>query len=141
MARIYATTAEYETYTGTTPAPAGTDARLADASRMLDSRVLRLCWYEVDEATGLPSHALVLAAFRDATCAQARWWVEVGDSIGAVGAGWNSVSIGSASLSRSGGGTSGDDSPARQLAPQVWDALRSPDLTPDLFRLGEVIAW
>lgn len=141
MARVYATPAEYEAYTGQSPAPAGTDRRLRDASRMLDSQVFRLCWYEVN-TEGMPTHPLVLTAFSDAACAQAQWWDALGgDTTGADAVGWGSVEIGSVKLGRSVTAVSGDDAPARQLAPQVWDSLRSPDLTGDIFRLGEVVAW
>lgn len=138
MARIYATPAEYEAYTGQSPAPVGTDTRLRDASRMLDSQVFRLCWYEADTA-GMPTHPLVLAAFSDAACAQAQWGDEVGDTTGAAGVGWGNVKIGSVQLGRSVTAVSGDDAPGRQIAPKAWDSLRSPDLTGDIFRLGEVV--
>lgn len=137
MARIYATSAQYVTYTGQA-APADIDARLAKASRFLDSKVMRLCWYEVVEATGLPSNALVIEAFRDAVCAQVKWGIDVGDTTGAAAVGWGTVEIGSVKLSRSVTAVSGDDAPGRQIAPEVWDALQSPDLTPDTFQLGAV---
>ena len=139
MARVYATSEQYETYTGATP-PDSIGQLLADASRMLEARVFRLCWYEVDDA-GMPSNEVVAQAFADAACAQAQWWDEVGDSIGAAGAGWSSVSLGSASMSRSGGNASGAASAAREIAPRAWDALQGMDLTPDIFRLGEVGTW
>lgn len=137
MARIYATAAEYETYTGQ-PAPAGIAVLLADASRMLDSQVFRLCWYEADSVTGMPTNALVLAAFADAACAQAQWGDEVGDTTGAAGVGYGNVKLGSLQLGRSVTAVSGADAPGRQIAPKVWDSLRSPDLTPDIFQLGAV---
>lgn len=139
MARIYATSADYAAYTGQA-APADIDARLTQASRFLDSQVFRLCWYEADAVTGMPTNTLVLAAFRDAACAQAQWGVDVGDTTGAGAAGWGSVSIGSVQLSRSVTAVSGADSPGRQIAPAVWDALRSPDLTPSVFELGAVLS-
>lgn len=138
MARIYATSTQYETYTGTAPAPAGISKMLADASRMLDSQVFRLCWFEADAVTGMPTNALVLQAFADATCAQAEWGDEVGDTTGAAGVGWGTVKLGSAQLSRSVTAVSGADAPGRQIADKVWDSLRSPDLTPDIFQLGAV---
>ena len=136
MSRVYATSADLAAYTGTA-APADADRLLLRASQFLDSRVLRACWYAVDDA-GLPTDALVAAAFRDAVCAQVQWWGEVGDSTGAAGAGWGSVEIGSVRLGRSVTAVSGADAPARQLAPQVWDALQAPDLTPDRIVLGRV---
>nr|WSX48889.1 hypothetical protein OG409_07965 [Streptomyces sp. NBC_00974] len=138
MARIYATADQYETYTGAA-APANIDYRLGRASAMLDAQVFRLCAYTVGD-TGLPTDAVVAAAFADAVCAQAQWGVEVGDTTGAAGVGYGSVQIGSVTLSRSVTAVSGDDSPARQIAPAVWDALRAPDLTPDRIQLGAV-AW
>ncbi|MFJ3173791.1 hypothetical protein ACIPJK_23830 [Streptomyces roseus] len=139
MARVYATAEQYETYTGAA-APADIDYRLARASAFLDSLVFRLCWYGVTDA-GLPSSTAVAEAFADAVCAQALWGVEVGDVTGAAGVGYGTVSIGSVTLSRSVTAVSGDDAPGRQIAPAVWDALRSPDLTPDLFQLGAVATW
>ncbi|MFB7029671.1 MULTISPECIES: hypothetical protein [unclassified Streptomyces] len=136
MARVYATAAQYADFTGG-PAPEDIETRLARASRFLDSQVFRLCAYAAG-ADGLPSHPLVVAAFADAVCAQAEWGVDVGDVTGAAGVGWGSMEIGSVKLARSVTATSGDQSPGRQIAPAVWDALRSPDLTPDLFVLGAV---
>jgi hypothetical protein len=137
MARIYATSSEYVTYTGQA-APSGIDQLLAEASRFLESRAFRLCWYYADAGTGMPTSAVVLGAFRDAVCAQVKWWRDVGDSTGAAGVGWGSVEIGSVKLSRSVTAVSGDASPARQVAPQAMDALMNPDLTPDIFELGAV---
>ncbi|MFJ6935692.1 hypothetical protein [Streptomyces sp. NPDC101132] len=137
--RVYATAEQYETYTGAAP-PSDIDARLAQASRFLEAQVFRLCLYDADTTTGLPSAALVAAAFADAVCAQAQWGVEVGDTTGAAGAGWGWVEIGSVRLSRSVTAVSGADSAGRQIAPAVWDALRAPDLTPDLLVVGGVVS-
>lgn len=139
MARTYATSAELAAYTGQA-APDGAALLLTRASQMLDAQVFRMCWYVVD-SDGMPTDPLVLAAFRDATCAQVQWWDDLGDSIGAAGAGWGGVKIGSVQLDRSVTAVSGADSPSRQLAPQVGDALASPDLTPDKFRIGAVTVW
>lgn len=134
--RIYATSAEYQDYTGQTP-PSDIDKLLRDASRMLVAEVFRLCWYEVDE-DGYPANTLVAEAFRDAVCAQVEWWDEIGDSTGAAAVSWGTVKLGSAQLSRSVTATSGAASAAREVAPKAWDALRSDDLTPDVFVLGMV---
>lgn len=136
MVRVYATAAEYETATGQPP-PEGADRLLADASRMLDARVLRYCRYAVD-TSGLPTHPTVAAALRDAVCAQVAWWDEIGDSTGVTAVGWGNVGIGSVQLGRSVTATGADASPARQLAPGVGDALLSPDLTPDIWQAGAV---
>ncbi|WP_327169563.1 hypothetical protein [Streptomyces subrutilus] len=139
MTRVYASAEQYEAYTYAA-APDDIEYRLDRASEFLDAQVLRLCAYAVD-GTGLPTDAAVAAAFSRAVCAQAQWGVEVGDVVGAAGVGYGSVSIGSVNLGRSVTSVSGDDSAARQVAPAVWDALRSPDLTPDRFRLGAVNSW
>ncbi|WP_247615836.1 hypothetical protein [Streptomyces sp. MK37H] len=139
MARIYATAADFQDYTGQAP-PADVDQLLTRATAMLEAQVLRFCWYDVD-SDGMPTNPLVLEAIRRAVCAQVQWWGEVGDSIGAAGVGWGSVAIGSVNLGRSVTSVSGADSAARQIAPQVADELQSPDLTPDVFRLGAVCSW
>lgn len=71
MTLVYATATDYETYAGLTPgtAPAGTDRRLAHASRLV-TRALQHDLYDVD-ATGLPTDTDEAAAMRDATCAHA----------------------------------------------------------------------
>lgn len=139
MARVYATSAQYQTYTGDTP-PADIEVRLRRASAFLDAQVFRLCWYDADDSTGMPTNAVVLAAFADACCAQVEWGVDVGDTTGAAAVGWSEVEIGTARLKRSEAVKTGDESPGRQIAPTVWDALRSPDLTRDIFLLGLVVS-
>lgn len=137
MARVYATSSQYTEFTGEA-APSDIDVRLRRASQFLDSQIFRLCWYDADATTGMPTNALVLEAFANACCAQVEWGVEVGDVTGAAGVGWGSVEIGTAKLSRSVTATTGDEAPGRQVAPAVWDALRSPDLTPDILWIGAV---
>ncbi|MGW8988718.1 hypothetical protein ACWGRF_02085 [Streptomyces zhihengii] len=136
MARVYATPEQYEQHTGAA-GPPDIGARLGQASRFLDGRVFRLCRYAVDDA-GMPTVPAVAEAFAAAVCDQVVWGIEVGDTTGAAGAGYTTVSIGSVNLSRSPGAATGDEAPGRQIAPAVWDALRSPDLTPDVFLLGAV---
>ncbi|MFF9199962.1 hypothetical protein ACF09L_32625 [Streptomyces sp. NPDC014779] len=138
MARVYATVAQYEAYTGTSPAPADTGTKLARASRMLDRAVLRYCAYDTD-GFGFPTNEVVAEAIANATCAQVEWWADTGSNpSGADGVGWGSVAIGSVQLGRSLTAVSGEDSPARQLAPDGLDALQGPDLTPDIFRMGAI---
>jgi hypothetical protein len=137
VARIYATSVDYQAFTGQTP-PSDITVQLADATRMLEASVFRFCLFDVDEE-GYPSNATVRHAFTEAVCAQARWFDDVGDSTGAASAGWGSVSLGSAQLSRSVTSVSGASSPAREVAPAVLDALQAPDLTPDIFLLGVVV--
>ncbi|MGX1909002.1 hypothetical protein ACWIID_09085 [Streptomyces phaeochromogenes] len=134
MARNYATSADYQSYTGQTP-PADIEARLARASRFLDSNVFRLCWFEADE-DGYPANAIVAEAFAAAVCAQVQWWAETGDELGAGGQ-WDSVKLGSLALSRGSSG-SGSSSSGREIAETAMEALRSPDLTKEIFVLGLV---
>lgn len=137
MPRIYATADDLAAYTGSS-APADADALLAKASRFMDSSVFRFCWFQSD-GDGIPTDQLVSDAFRDAVCAQAAWWDALGDSTGAAGAGWGNVAIGSVSLGRSVTNVAAEASPARQIAPEVWDVLLAPDLTPDRLTIGLVI--
>lgn len=140
MTRVYAAAADYQGYTGQTP-PTDIDVLLTRASRMLEAEIFRLSYYNADTTTGMPTDTRVLAAFRDAVCAQVQWWAEVGDSIGAAGVGWGQVRIGTVLMNRSVTAVSGQDSAARMIAPQVVDAVQSADLTPDIFRLGMVVGW
>ncbi|MFD9444948.1 hypothetical protein [Streptomyces sp. NPDC060001] len=137
LGRSYATSTDLANYLGTAP-PVDADRLLAEATTLLDSRVLRYCWYEVDD-DGLPTDELVIPALARAVCAQARWWDELGGSTtGADLAGWGSVKIGSVQLGRSVTSVSGSDSPAQQIAPGVWDELNALNLTCDNFGLGAV---
>lgn len=135
--RSYATSTDMANYLRAAP-PVNADKLLADATVLLDSRILRCCWYKVD-SSGMPTDTDVKAAFARAACAQARWWDELGESTsGADSAGWGTVKIGSVQLSRSVTSVSGADSPAQQIAPGAWDELLDPKLTPDKFVLGVI---
>jgi hypothetical protein len=136
----YATADDLAAYPGGA-AVSDTDAPvlLARANRFLAANLFRLCWYQSD-GDGIPTDATVAQAFTDAVCAQVVWWDELGDSTGAVGAGWGSVQIGSVNLSRSVTNVDASASPARQIAPEVIDILQSPDLTPDRLTIGLVIS-
>ncbi|MFE6487977.1 hypothetical protein ACFVGN_34285 [Streptomyces sp. NPDC057757] len=135
MARNYATSADYQAYTGKTP-PADIDARLSRASRFLGSAVFRLCWYEVDE-DGYPSNAIVAEAFAAAVCAQVEWWDETGDESGAAGR-FGTVKLGSLALSRANSSSGSVAESGREVAETAMEALRSEDLTKDILVLGLV---
>ncbi|MFC7880487.1 hypothetical protein ACFUVV_01165 [Streptomyces sp. NPDC057376] len=141
--RVYATTTDLANFLRAAP-PLDAAGLLADASRMLDSRVLAYCRYDVDDA-GLPTDPAVAAAISRAVCAQVAWWDEVGDHIGAAGAGYGNVSIGSVSLGRTTGSAassaSGEDSAARQIAPQVADELRAPHLHDKIVVGAVAVPW
>lgn len=140
MPRVYATAAQYEEITGQT-APADIDARLARASRFLDSRVFRLCWYEVDEDGGMPTNQVVRDAFAAAVSAQVWAWDDSGDELGSAGR-YGAVKLGTLSLSGP-GSSSGNTTPVggRTVADTALEALRTPDLTADIFVLGWVTSW
>ena len=81
MARVYATLDDYEDYLGKAP-PADFDAEsLVRASARID-RALLGAIYATHPTTQLPTDPDVAEAMRDATCAQALWWDEIGDSTG-----------------------------------------------------------
>jgi hypothetical protein len=137
--RMYATTTDLANYLRAAP-PLESAGLLADASRMLDARVLAYCRYDVD-AAGMPTDPDVAAAIGRAVCAQVAWWDEIGDSRGAAGVGYGSVAIGSVNLGRSVTSVSGDDSAARQIAPQVADELRAPTLNGKLYIGAVAVPW
>jgi hypothetical protein len=100
VARVYATVAEYEAFTGET-APANVGRLLARASRLVD-RAMVAAVYDTT-AAGYPSDSDVLAGFRDATAAQVQVWAArdaaaAGDD--PVNSPWTSVSAGGLSFSR-----------------------------------------
>lgn len=139
MARTYATPTDLAAYMGSS-APDDASALLAKANRFIESAVFRLCWYNTDTETLLPADPVVMQAFTDAVCAQAAWWAALGDSTGADMAGWGEARIGTVMMSRSLTQTGADDSPARQVAPEVWDVLQAPDLTADRLWVGMVVS-
>jgi len=138
-APVYATVTDLASYLGTTP-PDDADRLLTAASRMLDARVLAYCRYDVDTA-GMPADPDVAEAIGRAVCAQVAWWGEVGDSTGAAGVGYGSVSIGSVNLGRSVTSVSGEDAAARQLAPQAADELRAPHLHGKITLGSVAVVW
>lgn len=136
MPRVYATSTDLVGYTGQA-APDAVDNALRRASVFLEAELWRLCIYDVDSVTGLPTNSAVAAMMRDATCAQVSWWDELGDSRGTLGAGWDSVEIGSVKLQRRSPTAVGPNaSPARQVAPEVGDIVLAAQLEPHLFRRG-----
>ena len=121
----YATPVDLQNYTGVTSVSDDT-RKLQRASDLLDS-ALRAAVYAVD-TSGNPTDATVIAAFRDAVCAQVEWWRETGDETGAAGQ-WQSVTLGPATMVRrttvegsrlAGGGTAAD-----RLAPRAVEAIEA----------------
>jgi hypothetical protein len=122
MARVYATAAEYESYTGQ-PAPANATRLLARASRLV-SAATKAALYDAD-ASGYPSDTDVRAAFRDATAAQVQVWADQesaasGGTDPAAGP-WTTVSAGSLSFSRQSAPTAVKDD--TELTPEAAEIL------------------
>ena len=72
MGTAYATSSDLATFTGVA-APAAATRMLARASELIDD-YLRTAVYATDD-TGAPTDAAVIAAMRDATCAQVEMWM------------------------------------------------------------------
>lgn len=122
--RIYATLADYQTWLEDTP-PAGSSRALRMASTVVDE-MLRAAAYATD-TLGMPTDATVIAALRDATCAQAEYARASGDAA-SVGAGAVSAfTIGGVSVTKGQPGQPAGSSQAPTLpaawAPMAWRLL------------------
>lgn len=104
------------------PAPADLEKLLNRASLHVDSMVINAV-YETDD-DGYPVDLDILEALRDATIAQAAYWIETGDTSGAM-AGNQSMGIGSVNI---GGIKSVGDTPhsknASRHAPEAVNILK-----------------
>lgn len=120
--RAYATSTDLANYLQAAP-PEDADRLLTRATDIID-RLTITARYTLDE-DGNPTDTDVVEALKKATCAQVAWWVETGDEWG-LGADYQSVSIGSVSLSR---GQSGGGSTTSRVGPDVWAALAEGGLT------------
>lgn len=118
MGRVYATSADYQTYSGQTP-PTDIDRQLARASELLDAEVLMCAWYDTDTA-GMPTDTTVAAAFSQAACAQVEFWADVGEDVDTSGP-VQSVSIGSMSIQYGAGSAR---LAATTIGTRVYRALR-----------------
>lgn len=120
----YATPAELADHLKPDPPPANGGRLLGRASRAVDT-ALFCAMYDVDAATGLPTKATVIAAFRDAALEQISYWLANGDSEG-LGVVYNDVRIGSVQLRRGGSGAGTGD--AGGLCEQAWQILAAEGL-------------
>ena len=79
-------------------------------------------------AQGLPTDPVIAAAFKDAACAQAKYFLDTGDITGAAGR-FNTISLGSFSVS---GGTAGSvnnqTAAVQRFAPQATQILANAGL-------------
>ncbi|MGH3942504.1 MAG: hypothetical protein ACRDTG_28550 [Pseudonocardiaceae bacterium] len=124
--RVYATLGDLASATGEEPTN-GDARRLIRASALVDSALIGAI-YETNPTTLLPTDAAVVAALRDAVCAQVQWWAETGDDTGSgAAARWDAVGIGNVKLS---GRRSRHGGAAEELAPAAQTALRLAGLLP-----------
>jgi len=109
----YATVADWPS---TSPVPADLQRRLDRASLLVDEMLLTAV-YDVDDS-GNPTDAADIVALREATLAQAEYAAAGGDPLSVGAAQYQSMSIGSVSLTRGqtgkGGSTPGRYSPVAQ---------------------------
>lgn len=102
MALVYATTTDLDAWMAPDVAPTNAEKLLRSASHLV-RRATRTWLYDVD-AAGKPTDTEILAAFRDATTAQAAAWASLGIDPGpgtaAVASASTSSSIGSATVQR-----------------------------------------
>lgn len=125
MARVYATRTDLVAYAPadvSVPDEPEATRLLTRASTHVDRYGLLTAVYDVDTG-GLPTDTAIARAVRNATCAQAVYWLQTGDETGAASQ-WGSLGIGSVSLSRGSNGTAGQ-TPSTQLAPQADTELRT----------------
>lgn len=130
--RTYATTTDLADWLQAAP-PLDAARRLIRATSYLDANPLKTAVYDVDD-DGLPTDAVVAAALRDATCAQADWWTQHGDDGTGAGADYTSVTAGSISLTRAAGGAGAPRDPRQ--SPEAFDILSAAGLTGHSPRTG-----
>lgn len=131
-ARLYATVADYRTWSGDAFTP---DARvqvlLARSSEAID-RALTGAVYAVDAVTGMPTDPVDIDTFNRATCAQVAFMVAVDDDSGA-NARMEAVSIGGISIRRAAGTTALALPP---LGPQALQILQQDGALPTAPLMG-----
>lgn len=115
--------------------PADPDALLARAATII--RNLTLTAVYATNADGTPTDPGIAAALRDATCAQAVWFDDTGDTGSGAASVYSTVSLGSARLSVGGAG-----SPANvgvnqsRISPEAVQILANAGLV-----TGQVQSW
>lgn len=125
MSRTYATEGDFTEWLKPDPVPAGAARLLRDASLEVDEMLLT-AFYRVDH-DGRPTDPLVVAALRDATCAQAEFRATYGDEVESQEAG-ESISLGPLSFGGRRGGTTAGSVP--QVSPKALRYLRLAGLVP-----------
>lgn len=140
MPQVYATRAELIGY-----APADVAAKVPaepEATRLLTSaskeiRRATTCAIYATDTDGYPTDTAVRQAFRDACCAQAVWWLQNPGQETGTSDQYQTVSIGSVTLSRRQGPTSSATS--ARLAPQADTELRDAGVLPG--SVSQVQPW
>jgi hypothetical protein len=138
--RVYATSSDYETWTGVTPAPSDIGSALRAASLLVETEMLRTAVYDVDD-DGLPTEEEVTDALRDAVCAQAQYTRSLGDAQG-IGAGSvTGFSIGRLSVQRGGAaaGSQGSTGLPAHWSPQAWAILQA--VSPTVLSWRGIWSW
>jgi hypothetical protein len=120
----YATVAELTTYMVTLPVTSAEAGRLlARASELIDELLIG-AWYPVD-TSGLPTVLADVNTIRDATCAQASYFIDNGDDQGTQSQ-YDNIRIGDVSLARG----SGSNALISRAAPHAITILRNGKLLP-----------
>lgn len=125
--RVYATESDFGEWDEDGQYEVPSNSTLRRASSTIDG-LTRTSRYDVDE-DGYPTDADISDAFRDATCAQAAYWIETEDPTGAVSQ-EGTFSIGSVSIGAR-GRTSGNGAPDEQqarIAPEAVEILTNAGL-------------
>ena len=126
--RVYATTADFETWDEDHEYTTPSNSRLRRASSTVDG-LTRLSVYDVDE-DGMPTDADVDQAFTEATCAQAAYWDDTDDVTGADSQA-GPTKIGSVSFGgsgASGGATNTKSAASSRIAPEAVEILANAGL-------------
>lgn len=132
MARIFATPQQLADYLdpdadpGPAVPPANAQRLLRNASREV-SRITLCSEYDTDSG-GMPTDADVLAAFVEATCAQAEWLIANGDDAGDGPGGYSEVKVLSITLKR--GSKTDSPSGAKASGEDATVILREAGLVP-----------
>lgn len=117
--RIFAAPSDLQEWTQEEP-PATALRDLRSAS-ILISRLTSLATFEVDDADEpMPIDRQVRNALRDATCAQAAWFIETGDTSGAAS---TFVNLSLGSFSSSTGGSQGKATGDTRVSVEALDIL------------------
>ena len=131
MSRTYATETEFTSWLNPEPLPDGAARLLRDASLEVEEMLLT-AHYNVDH-DGNPTAPAVIAALRDATCAQAEYRAEHGDEA-AIMQGDEAISLGVLKLG--GRNASSSSSTLPQHSPNALRILRLAGLIPGGFTDG-----